>query len=107
MLVIMTSDDLRHALRDGTPQSQLVLRLIGEGYEDTTAWNIVRAAGLVNMTEELTTLTAQAPTEDGETYEPGDGRMIMLASKMTVDATELLALLNVPPQTPDDAVPQP
>lgn len=99
MVPTMTADQLKKALADGTPQSTLVLQLIGEGYEDSDAWNLVRAAGLVNMTEELTRLAASAPTEDdGETYAAGDGRLIMLAAKMTVDAAELLKLLDVPPR---------
>ena len=95
----MTADDLKKALLAGTPQSKLVLQLIGEGYEDSDAWNLVRAAGLVNMTEELTRLAASAPTEeDGETYGASDGRIINLAARMTVDAAELLKLLDVPPR---------
>ena len=101
-----TADDLKKALSEGTSQSTLVLQLIREGHHESTAWNLVWAAGLVNMTEELTVLAAGAPTADGESYEAGDGRIIMLAAKMTVDAAELLKLLSAPPQTPDDAAPQ-
>ncbi len=104
---MMTADALRSALAAGTPQHKLVLALIAEGKDESTAWNLVRAAGLVNMTEELTVLAAGAPTADGESYEAGDGRIITLAAKMTVDAAELLKLLSAPLQTPGDAAPQP
>lgn len=97
-IVDMTADELKQALSDGTEQHVLVLRLIGQGYDDASAWNFVRAAGLVNMTEELTRLTASAPTEDGESYEARDARMIMLASRMSVDAAEMLKLVSAPPQ---------
>lgn len=103
----MTADDLKKALAEGTSQSKLVLQLIREGHDESTAWNLVRAAGLVNMTEELTVLAASAPTEDGESYGSSDGRIIMLAAKMTVDAAELLKMLSAPLQTPGAAAPQP